>query len=381
MKLNYVIIKLLNNIEVNMRIICNGTELSEAFNKVIKAISSKINIPILEGVKISAFGDELRLIATDSELTIENVIKAEIREEGEALVKGKFTADIINVMNNQTIEVNGDDNNMSFHYEDSIVNVKCLDINEYPPIIKIDSENDIKLIGKDIKDLVKKTVYSAASDEGNAVLKGVLFEINNNKLNMVALDGFRLAMANKMLDGEYQDKKIIIPSKALKEVVKLISDDDIVSIRTDNKRITFDNGNTVLTTMLIKGEFLQYENIINKEVNTTITVIKNQLKDVISRASIIAKNTKSKLLKMEIKENVLIVSAETELGNIKEQMAIKQDGNDVILGINCAYLQDCIDSIDDEYIKIYFKNSVEPVIIKNLDKEDYLCLILPIRLY
>lgn len=364
-----------------MRIICNGTELSEAFNKVIKAISSKINIPILEGVKISAFGDEVRLIATDSELTIENVIKAEIREEGEALVKGKFTADIINVMNNQTIEVNGDNNNMSFHYEDSVVNVKCLDLNEYPPIIKIDNENDIKLLGKDIKDLVKKTVYSAASDDGNAVLKGVLFEIEQNKLNMVALDGFRLAMANKMLEGEYQDKKIIIPSKALKEVVKLISDDDIVSIRTDEKRITFDNGNTVLTTMLIKGEFLQYENIINKEVNTTITVIKNQLKDVLNRASIIAKNTKSKLLKLEIKDNVLIVSAETEIGDIKEHMAIKQEGNDVILGINCAYLQDCIDSTDDEYIKIYFKNSVEPVIIKNLDKEDYLCLILPIRLY
>lgn len=363
-----------------MRLRCNGTELSESFNKVVRAISSKINSPILEGIKMMAYGNELKLIATDTELTIENSIHADIMEEGECLVKGRFTADLSTVMANQTMEIVADDRNISFSYADSEINVKLMNINEYPPIVDIDGDLNFSVKAKDFKYLIGKTIFSVGKEESRPVLRGCLFQILGDELRFVALDGFRLAIACKNAGSIGDKKDVIIPTKTLMELSKILDDEEIIKIKIDSKRIVVDNGLTRVTSRLINGEYIEYNNIIPTQYSTIVTAVRSQMLDVLTRVSMIAKQNKNKLVKMNFKENSLTMSSESEIGNISETVVVNTQGNDLEIGFNYKYIHECVEACESEYIKLSMNLSNNPLVIENAEEGNKnLFLVLPIR--
>ena len=367
-----------------MKIICNGADFSNALNKVNKALPTKKTQPILEGIKLSAYGDCLTLTATDYNFTIIKKIKAEVKMEGEVLVPGRLLTDLsAKIGKEENIELSDvSSDNLTIKYSDSHFFIKLLNISEYPLIKENDYDNQITLMQKDLKDMIRKTIFSAATDGARPVLKGCLVEIENNEMRMVALDGYRLAISKKVLPMEYPNMEIIVPAiKGLDEIEKLLEDtDDIVTLNVANNCIMVDLKHTQVITNLLSGTFIKYKNtLLNTNFETEITVDKNLLFNTIDRASVLSKQEKNNLIKMEVKDGTMIIYSASENGESNGKIAAYTKGKDVSIGFNAEYIKDCLKNIDDEYIILKISTPTSPATITPVDGDDYLFLILPIR--
>lgn len=365
-----------------MKVICNGLELADALQKVVKAIPVKKGIPILEGVKLSAIGNELTLSATDTSFAIIKTIRADVMIEGDTVVPGKFFADFVRKLSGENqIELDlVDDQIIKVKYMDSEIKLQCMDVNEFPPINELEHETVVVMKQTELKDLINKIIFSASTEEIRPILKGVLFRLDKDELTGVALDGYRLAVSKKTLDKEYDKRDIVIPAKSLFEISKLIEEEDkLVKLIVTDKKLMIDMDHTKIITALLEGEFIDYKRIIPDRFETTAIVNKEQIEDCLDRVSIVSRISKNNLIKLDFKEKMVTISADASIGNVKENVAISLDGKDVTIGFNDKYIADCLKVIDDEFIKIEMNNSVTPCVIEPTEGDKYLYLILPIR--
>ena len=367
-----------------MQVLCDGLDLSEAVMKVSRAIAYKTTNPILEGIKIVADGDYLTVSATDQELSIEKRIRAEVKVEGETVVPGKFFTEFVRKLTKEKIElITNEKNQMRIVYTDSEGTVQCYNALEYPSFNKIDSGDYFALTESELKSIITKTIYAVAVDDSRPILKGVLFEINeqNKSLVAVALDGYRLALCNASLKFANFGADIIIPAKSLAEINKLLGDgEEIINIYIQKNYLMVDLNETKIITRLIDGEFLNFEQIIPQNFETSIIVNKSQFEDALDRASLLSKVGQNNLVKFEIKENSLLVKSNSDLGNINENINISFKGKDLKIAFNARYFTESARNISDEFIKISFNSPTNPCIITPVDNEKYKFLILPVRM-
>ncbi len=365
-----------------MKLYCNGLDLADSFAKVTKAISGKSNIPILEGVKITALGNTLTLTASDTEITIENTINAKILLEGEIVVPGKLMSELVRKMGSQQVELEClDEKILNIKYMDSVSKIMLFRADEYPKFIDNNFDNVFSMMQNQFKDMVNKTAFCAAPDDSRPVLKGCLMKIKGKEISMIAIDGLRLAITKQPLSVPSGDFKVIVPARALNEISKLSNDnDEIITISLNNKKIMADMGHTKVIAQLIEGEFVNYERIIPKESITEIKVNCEQLEQTLDRVSIISRNVQANLIKIEISESIMTIDANAEIGNINEKVPVNMQGKDMKLALNSKFLADCLKAIDSEYIKINFSSSIQPCVITPLSGDEFLYLILPVRL-
>jgi len=364
-----------------MKLFCSGTDLSDAVFTVISALPQKRNTSILEGIKMEAYGDELKITATDLELTIEKRIKADIKIEGEAVVIGKIFTEFVKKLSNEQVELDANSKDrIKVKYSDSKCEFACLPVEEYPKTRDIEETISFSLFQKELKDIITKTVFSVAIDDSRATLKGCLFELKDNVLTAVALDGYRLAMAVKPLESNNDDCKIIIPARSLQEIKKMLNNDNaLATVYIQNNYIMIAVENTRLTSQLLDGEFVQYKNIIPVDFTTEVVVSKEQFNDGLERASVISRIGKNNLVKIEMKEKEITILSDAEEGNVVEKLPIKFTGRDLQIAFNAKYLTDCMSAIDDEFVKLRFNSSKSPCVITPIENEAYLYLILPVR--
>ena len=363
-----------------MNIVCDGLELSDALLKVSKAISNKVTNPILEGIKLSAEDNILTLSATDTELSIEKKIKADVKEEGETVVPGKFITEFVKKLANEKIELRVNENNkMTISYTDSESAIQCYNANEYPSFRKIQTTEFFGISKKDFKTIVSKTIFAVALDDSRPILKGVLFDIDKNHMFALALDGYRLAKVKKNVDSSIK-KSIVIPSKSLSEITKLIDDGDgIINIYIENSSIMVDLGDTKVISRLIEGELMNYSNIIAANYETLIVVNKTHLEEALERASLLSK-VNNNFVKFDIKENVLQLTSNSEIGNIKENVSITLKGKDLTIAFNARYFIESLRVNTNEFVKICFNKATNPCVIVPIEEDEFLYLILPVRM-
>ena len=358
-----------------MKLYCNGLDLANSLAKVTKAISGKTNAPILEGVKIDAYGDKLTLTASDTEITIENTINAKIMLEGEIVVPGKLMSELVRKMGSQQVELEClDEKVLNIKYMDSESKIMLFKTDEYPKFIDNEYENVFSMMQSQLKDMVNKTAFCAAIDDTRPILKGCLLKVKG-------IDGLRLAITKKQLSVPSGDINVVIPARALNEISKLMNDnDEIVTISLNNKKIMADMGHTKVIAQLLEGEFVNYERIIPRDSVTEIKVNREQFEQTLDRVSIISRNVQANLIKIEIAENVMKIDANAEIGNINEKVPISLQGKDMRLAINSKFLADCLKAIDSEYLKMNFSSSIQPCTITPINGDEFLYLILPVRL-
>ena len=364
-----------------MKIIVNGIELSNAVSKVVKAISTKTTNPILEGIKLSVIGDELTLTATDTEISIEKTIKVNTYVEGDTVVPGKLFSEFVKKLENEEeIEINIEENRMKISYGSSEGYINVLNVEEFPLINKEIREKSFTIKQKDFKELILKSSFACSLDEARPLLKGCLLEIEEDKISSVALDGFRLAIARKKIENATSDFKIIVSSRTLNEIIRILeNDNDLVTVVVQKNVLMCEVEGTVLISSLLEGEYIDYKNIIKDEFLSVVRINKNQLLSAIDRASIIA-NDKNKIVKFDIKENYMSVNAESDIGNMSENVVINLEGKDLSIAFNSKFITDCVKVIDDEFINLHFNTRINPCIIKPFYGDDYLYLILPLRI-
>lgn len=363
-----------------MKLICEGLDLSNAILKVIKAISSKTPNEILECIKLTAKGDYLTLLATDTEIAIEKTIRAEILEEGEALVHGKLFNELVKKLEEEQIELSLDGNFVKVKYGDSEGVIQTKPLDEFPHINKNINENSFTMSQKEFKELINMTAFSCSQDDSRPILKGCKMEVEDGNVVCVALDGFRLAVCKKELAHSTGNFSCIVPSRTLVEITRLLErDEEMVTVIIQKNMLMVEVSSTVLISRLLEGEYLNYKQIIPNEFLTVLRVSKNQLLQSIERAAIVARGMKN-LVKIDIKEGNMNISANSELGKVDENIMINLEGKDVVIAFNSKYLTDLFRVIEDDFVYMYFNSSIAPCVIKPYQGDGYLYLILPIRI-
>lgn len=366
-----------------MKLICEGLDLSDAVLKVIKATATRTTNPILEGIKLRAGDDTLTLSATDLEISIEKTIPADVKIEGEVVVPGKFFADFVKKLSGEQIELSLTDNNsLKIQYTDSEGFLQCMNAEEFPEIKDLVNPERVVLKQKDLKDLITKTIFSVAVDDARPILKGCLFEISNDTITAVALDGYRVAICKKKIKSTTAEFSTIVPARTLGEIAKLLEgeDNDDIELLIQKNYLMVNINDTRVITRLLEGDFINYKPILAQSVSSTILVNKKQLEYGLERASLLARMDKNNLVKLDIRDNLLTLTSASDIGNVTENITVKLDGKDIVIAFNVRYMSECMRIIEDDFIKITFSSPTTPCTILPSEGDEYLFLILPVRI-
>ncbi len=364
-----------------MKLFCDGLDLSDAVLKVSKALSVKSANPVLEGIKITAKGDTLTLLATDMELTIEKKIKADVLMEGETVVVGKYFVDFAKKLEKEQVELSRlYDGDLQIKYSDSESELQVFPTENFPKLEKEENASFFEISQKEMKEVVEKTTLACSTDDSRPILKGCLFEIVDNNLTAVALDGFRMAVIKKNVLSN-QNIKAVIPARALNEIIRLLDkEDNILKVYIQKNSLFVEIGNTCLISRLIEGEFVKYNHILPTNFENYVTVNRQALLTSIERASIVARNDRYNVIKFDIKEDMMAISAKSEIGAVNENINIMLDGKDLTIAFNGKYISEYLKIINDEFIKINLNSPIDPCIITAAGNDSFLYLVLPVRI-
>ncbi|AOY75417.1 DNA polymerase III subunit beta [Clostridium formicaceticum] len=364
-----------------MRFLCEKKTLVHSISIVQKAVSSKTTLPILKGIHIEVIKDYLKLVATDLEIGIEHTVEVNTYEEGSVVVDARLFSEIIRKLPDAEVEIILKENNQLYiKCENSEFNIICYDPQDFPELPSIEEEYSYEIHQDLFKNMIRQTVFAASQDETRLVLTGALMEIEENTLNMVALDGYRLALRKGKIDASI-DNKVILPAKALNEINRILTDEEeTIHITLTENHALFIIGNTKLISRLLEGEFISYKQIIPKEYKSKVRVKTKSLLDSIERASLLAREGKNNLVKFMIDDDKMTISSNSELGKVQEEVAIYLEGESIEIAFNSKYFIDALKIIEDEEVYLEFTTNLSPGILKPVTNDYYIYLVLPVRL-
>lgn len=366
-----------------MKIICSKNDLLIGVNTVLKAVSTRTTMPILQCILLDATQDQFKLVSNDLELGIESLVKAQIIETGNVSIDARMFSEIIKRLPDSNVIITVDENNLTqIVCEKSEFNIPGLAGSEFIALPQITRSKCLNISQFALKEMIRQTIFSIAVEEIRPILTGELLEIKNNQLNLVSVDGYRVSIRNIVMDQEFSNISVVIPGKTLNEISKLLSSDEqeTVSVYFTDKHILFELGDSIIVSRLLEGEFPKYEQIFSTDYETLITLNRKNLLMCIERAALIARESKKSPIKFHIKERTMSITSNTELGNVHEEIDIVREGQGLEIAFNPRYLIESLKVIDDEEISLQFTTTFNPCIIRKSDSEYYKYLILPIRL-
>ena len=362
-----------------MKAFCEGIDLSDAVLKVVKACATKTVTPVLECIKISARNDKLIIVATDGEISIQKNIKAEIYEEGDVCVPGRYFSDFIKKLEGVQITLSSDDKKMDIIYADSQTAMQVLSANDFPKIDTDINENSFSMKTADLKKFINATSFCCAGDDSRPILKGCQFVIKGKEISVTALDGFRLATIKGELISSTGDMEIVCPARTLNEIEKMIDGDGTTEIFVQKGRILVEVDDTVLTSRLYNGDFIKKDNIIPKYFTTRVKVDKSALKASIERAAILVRSDKNSLIIFDISSDKIEISSNSEIGSVQEPVKAETNGKDIKIAMNSKFIIEAVNALDEDKLVLSFNSQIQPFICENAENKERLYLILPVR--
>lgn len=364
-----------------MKLVCKKSNLLNGVQIVSKAVPNKTTMSILECILINASGNEIKLIANDMELGIETVIEGEIIEKGQIALDAKIFLEIMRKLpdNDVTIETDSSfkTNITCEKSKFNIIGKSGEDFSYLPSIERIDS---IIISQFTLKEVVRQTIFSIADNDNNKLMTGELFEIDGDVLKVVSLDGHRISIRKIELKNNYPSRKVVVPGKTLNEVSKILPGDSQkdVSIFFTGKHIVFEFDKTVVVSRLIEGEYFKIDQMLSSDYETKVTINKRELLDCIDRATLLVKEGDKKPIIINITDGNMELKINSTVGSMNEEIDIKKQGKDLMIGFNPKFMIDALRVIDDEEIDIYLVNPKAPCFIRDM-KEKYIYLILPVN--
>ena len=369
-----------------MKIVCEKDKILKAINSVTKAVASKTTMPILEGIFIQTNENQVKLTTYDLEIGIEYIIECDVKEQGATVVNAIMFSEIIRKLPDTDIKIEINDKNLLvIECEGSLYKLATMNPDEFPELPQINIENSIEIEQNSLKEMIRKTIFAVSTEENRPIFTGCLFQISNNKLNVVAVDGFRLAWKSKFLQNKINDFTAVIPGRTLNEINKIISDSfDNIKIGVAKNQALFEMKNCKVVTRLLDGEFLNYSSVIPENWETRIRVNRDILQNCFERVSLISSSSIEKEKKYPVKVLVEIgkvtISCTNQTGDAKEEIYIESEGKNLEAGFNPKYFLDALRAIDDEEVFVDFGTSISPCVIRPVEEGDYTYMILPIRL-
>lgn len=364
--------------------------LMEHLNNVIRGISSKNLIPILNCIKFELSNEGLYLISTDNELAIKSFIPAndidDIEIQGEVLISGRYIYDIVKKLTNEIINIEEIiDSQILITTETSSFKLNCNEVNEFPNIDLEFTNSPLLINQKVFKNTINQTIFATSLQESRPILTGINFKIVDNIIEVTATDSYRLSKKRIKLDKKIEDNvDIIIPNRNLYEIVKLFSDEDTnIEMHIFSNKVIFKTNNIIIMTRLINGNYPDTNKLIPSEFELKVKVDLNKLFNAIDRASLLTNSEEKNTIKLETKNDIMIISSNIpEIGNVEEKIQIeKNTKKDIKISFSSKYMMDAIKTFDSEEIELCFNGEIKPIILNYVDNDDLIQLILPIRTY
>lgn len=365
-----------------MRFSCDTNELNQSLSVVSRALAARSPKPILEGILFESCDEGLRITCTDLALGIRTTIPATFTEEGRVVLPGKLLCEVVRKLPSGTVDVNvGDRFQTVIRCLNARTTITGLDPVEYPELPQV-SGHTLSVPQNLLKDMVGRTIFAIAVDESRPILTGCLLEMMKDEMRVVALDGFRLALRAEKLDGPEQEISAVVGGRVLGDIAKILSDgDEPVSLCFSKSHVRLDAGTTHIVARLLEGEFIRYRQILPQEWQTSVTVRREELGAAIDRASLIAREGKSNLVRFRIDGDTLEIASNSEMGDTQETLDVQTHGKDLTIAFNVRYITDVLKALSDEEIVLRFNSNVTPCVICPKEGDAYLYLVLPVRTF
>ena len=364
-----------------MKITCNTKLLATAVINVCRAVSLRSTISALEGILLVAENEKVILSGYDLEIGIKTKIDATVKQPGSIILNAKLLSDIVRKMPKEEISITSDDNNMVIISSGiSKFSISAQSGSEFPQMPEFNDDDNIIINAGKLKKMIEQTLFAIAVSDSKPIHTGSLMECKNKTLTLVSVDGVRLALKKTNISYE-GEKSIVIPGKTLSEIPKLITDlDQDIKISISNKNVIFEIEECTVISRLLEGNFLDYKSSIPQDHLTQVIISPKDLIDSIERTSLVIFDKLKAPIKLTIEENLIKFNCQSPTGNAYDELVCKISGEQFEIGFNSKIMLDALKVIDDENVRLLFNGPLSPMKIMPLDGDEFIFLILPVRL-
>lgn len=370
-----------------MKFECSAQEMLTGLVNATRALSARPAMQIMEGVLLRAAEDEITLQCTDGALSIRSRVQACVQEPGEVVLPGRLLTEIVRKLPEGTVTFSMNEKmQATLKCCQSRATLTGMQTQDFPQMKDLTNTHALHLPQKRLREMIGKVIFAVAAQETRPALTGCLMEVSRDELRLVGLDGFRLALQRMhdtfVLPNGQDNLSAIIPGHVMGEMSRIMTDEDqMVTFHFDSTHLQAQMGDTTLVTTLLAGEYINYRQILPSSWLSRVTVQKGELQDAIERASLMAREGKNNLIRMHAENDELKITSMSELGDVLEELTIHLEGEPIEIAFNARYISDVIKNIDDECCTLCMNTNVSPCVIGPVEGDDYLYLVLPVRVY
>ncbi len=364
-----------------MKITCLRTDLTSAVSNVSRAVSTKATIPALEGVLLKAYGSNLNISGYNLEIGITTDIEATVKTEGEIVLGARLLLDIVRRLPEEIVSLETDDRMVTYiksgKVDYQIVGMPSV---EYPDLPTFQKTDGIRVNAGILRDMIRQTVYAVSDNTAKPIYTGSLYEINDGNLRIVAIDGFRMSIRSEKADSE-SNTSFVVPGKTQLEVLKLLTDEDkTVELVVGQRHITFIIGAYSVISRLIEGTFLDYKATVPASEKTYLVVNTRMMIDSVERMSLLNSEKIQSPVRCKFHDNEIRISCASSVGRANDVISVPVIGESVEIGFNNRYMLEALKNTDSDEVKIVLNGSVSPIVIRPVQGDSFLSLVVPVRL-
>jgi DNA polymerase-3 subunit beta len=363
-----------------LRITVSKDDLVGALGVVSRAVSTRTSVQILSGILLEASGSELRLAATDMELSLRASAAAQIEGEGALVLPGKTFVDIARLLPGDEVAIEHKPTESVVHVTSGSASYTLHTYNpeDFPRLPELDAVQTFTVDRESLLETIGRVARAASRDESRPVLTGILVSFTGGKIVMAATDSYRLAVKETELAGTSVDLEAIVPSRALQELARIATSGDTVDVGVHENQVLFSTGEAWLTTRRIDGQFPNYRQLLPEQFEHELTLPRAEVLDVVRRAAVMIQRATP--LQLRFADGELTVIARThEVGESKESMPVAFTGETLEIGFNADFLRDGLESIDGDDVRFKLISPLRPAVLQG-EGDDFTYLVMPIRL-
>jgi DNA polymerase III subunit beta len=363
-----------------LRITCTKEELVHGLSVVGRAVSTRTAIQILSGILLEARGEDLRLAATDMELSLRSVVPARVEGDGAIVLPGRTLVDIARLLPGEdvTIEHSAAESVVHIASGSASYTLHTYNAEDFPRLPELTETQTFEIDREALLETIGRVARAASRDEARPVLTGVLVQFAGDKLVMAATDSYRLAVKETALGSPAPDLEAIVPSRALQELSRVAGDADEVAVGVQENQVLFSVGGIWLTTRRIDGQFPNYRQLLPETFEHELTVPRAELLDVVRRASVMIQRATPLQLRFADGE-VTVVARTHEVGESQESMPVAYTGEPLEIGFNAEFLREGLESVEGDDVRMKLISPLRPAILTD-EGDDFTYLVMPIRL-
>jgi DNA polymerase-3 subunit beta len=363
-----------------LKITVSKDELVAALGVVSRAVSTRTSVQILSGILLEAQNGELRLAATDMELSLRANVAAQLDGDGAIVLPGKTFADIARLLPADEVTIEHKPAESVVHVTSGTASYTLHTYNpeDFPRLPELGAVQTFSVDRESLLETITRVAKAASRDESRPVLTGILVSFTGGKIVMAATDSYRLAVKETDLEGSTPELEAIVPSRALQELARIASSGDAVEVGVHENQVIFSTDGAWLTTRRIDGQFPNYRQLLPEQFEHELTIPRQEVLEVVRRASVMIQRATP--LQLRFAEGELTVIARThEVGESKESMPVGFSGETLEIGFNADFLRDGLESIDGDDVRFKLISPLRPAVLQG-ENDDFTYLVMPIRL-